>query len=1243
MQKIIILFALLTTSYFTKAQSNAAMEFVENKGQWNNAVKYKALANAGEFYLLHQGFKVVEHSASDMDQLQKIMHAETRVTNTPATARAVEHYNPNEHNGGGIGGANYNTIIHSHAYEVSFVNASTKTTTQPEKPLSAYNNYFIGNDQSKWANNCKIYTSVTYANIYPNIDVRYYTNAGALKYDIIVHPGGDVNQIAMRYDGVDGLKCKHNKLYIKTSLGETQESLPISYTRNNQTFQQQKINCTYKVEGNIVRFSVEDDYDKSSTLVIDPTLVFSTLTGSRADNWGYTATYGPDGSFYAGGIVFGNGFPLSNGAYQTTYQGGSNSQEGESAGYDMGIIKFSANGSNMIYATYIGGSISSEQPHSLVVDKQGNLIIAGRTASADYPTTLNNIGPCGGFDIVVTKLNATGTGLINSIKIGGTGMDGVNIRPKGIAPSGAESTRQNYGEDARSEVLLDDIGNVYVASCTQSNNFPTTLLSAPLGAQDGVLIKLSPNLNTLLFSIYLGGSGDDAAYVLAINPIDNNIYVAGGTTSKDLMGARGGSLFPNYQGGTTDGFVMIFNNAGNMLRQSTYIGTGGTDQVYGIQFDKKGFPYIMGTSTGAFPIINAAYSNVGGKQFIAKLQPNLSAFVYSTVFGTNTPEPNLSPIAFLVDRCENVYVSGWGGIINLGNNGERGYRSNNNINTTGLPTKNVPIGSLLRTNTDGSDLYFFILKRDATDILHGSFFGQVGGAAEHVDGGTSRFDKEGVIYQAVCAACRGTTFPTTPGVWSPNNGSRNCNLAAVKINFELAGVASDIQGSINGVRDTIGCVPLTVDFKDVIGKAKKYIWDFGDKKPFADGKLDTTTISSTIAHTFDKTGLFRVMLVSVDSTSCNIADTSYTTIKVGDKKVNNLGFTYTRLTPCETNTIQFTNNSTAPMGTMFSDTAFGWDFGDNSPFVINGRLNTTFNHRYPGPGTYNVKLVLRDTIFCNVFDTIQQPVVVTPIIKAKFTTPASGCVPYTAAFTNTTVNGNNDYRWDFGDGQQLTQNAFIATTNHTYTLPGTYPIKLVARNSTTCNLIDSFTTSIIVSDTPRSSFTYTPVIPIVNTPHIFNNTYTPILVGDSYLWDFGDGETYTTTDRNTPVIHQYNATATFNACLTVTNSFGCKSIFCLPVQALIRPESDVPNAFTPGRFGVNSILKVDGYGIGPMTFRIFNRWGQKVFETNNRKIGWDGNFNGKPQPMDVYTYTLDILYTDGKTKKTLTGDITLIR
>jgi hypothetical protein len=82
--------------------------------------------------------------------------------------------------------------------------------------------------------------------------------------------------------------------------------------------------------------------------------------------------------------------------------------------------------------------------------------------------------------------------------------------------------------------------------------------------------------------------------------------------------------------------------------------------VYGIQFDRNGFPYIMGQTNGNWPIINAAYRNAGSKQFIGKLKPDLSAYVYTTVFGNGSSRPNISPTAFLVDRCENVYVSGWG-------------------------------------------------------------------------------------------------------------------------------------------------------------------------------------------------------------------------------------------------------------------------------------------------------------------------------------------------------------------------------------------------------------------------------------------------------------------------------------------------------------------------------------------------------------------------------------------------------
>ncbi|HRG83989.1 MAG TPA: gliding motility-associated C-terminal domain-containing protein, partial [Chitinophagaceae bacterium] len=121
-----------------------------------------------------------------------------------------------------------------------------------------------------------------------------------------------------------------------------------------------------------------------------------------------------------------------------------------------------------------------------------------------------------------------------------------------------------------------------------------------------------------------------------------------------------------------------------------------------------------------------------------------------------------------------------------------------------------------------------------------------------------------------------------------------------------------------------------------------------------------------------------------------------------------------------------------------------------------------------------------------------------------------------------------------------------------------------------------------------------------------------------------------------------NATGTYNACLTAYNAVGCDSTICLPVRALIDPLVDVPNAFTPLSNDENNTVFVRGFGIGKMSFTIWNRWGQKVFETNNRFQGWDGKLKGVVQPMDVYVYTLNVEFTDG-TKTTKRGDLTLIR
>ncbi|MBA2249287.1 MAG: PKD domain-containing protein, partial [Chitinophagaceae bacterium] len=900
--------------------------------------------------------------------------------------------------------------------------------------------------------------------------------------------------IAMKYYGADKITVKNKELVISTSVGDNKELAPYTYQVVDN--KRQELDCRYIVEGDVVKFKVKN-YSPDKVLIIDPTEIFFSYSGSIADNWGFTATYGPDGSFYGGGIAWGNGFlnPPFAGAYDNSFNGA----------YDIAIIKLSPNGRNRIYATYIGGSLQ-DQPHSLIVDPQGNLVIAGRTKSSDYPATVPVFGSGGQWDIVVTKLNAAGNGLIGSVRIGGTGDDGVNIGDEGSAP-GLISLKRNYGDDARSEVLLDGANNIYVASCTQSTdsgrvteNFPTTsgaFQRIPGKKQDAVVLKLNSNCNSLLFSTLIGGSDNDAAYVLKIGT-NNNIYVAGGTASDDMPGiSLSGVIQSAFAKGACDGFVIELNNTGTAALKGTYLGTASADQVYGIETDKLGFIYVMGLTEGNWIITNnVGFSVAGAKQFISKITPDLKSYVYSTVFGSGST-PNISPTAFLVDRCENVYVSGWGGKAN------RPFLKGN---VKGMPvTPNAIKG---KPDATGSDFYFFVLQKDAAKILYGTFFGQddppdVGSNppqtfGDHVDGGTSRFDKNGVIYQAMCANCyKGVAFPGTPGSWSKTNNATpaiggSCNLGMLKIAMNFAGIQAGLQASINGVAyDTIGCIPLTVDFSDTIQKAKLYYWNFGD------GSGDTTTVPN-ISHTYNTTGRFLVRLIAIDSTTCNISDTAYTTIKVGNNKVL-LDFVSTKLQPCTSLSYSFANTSSATFG-GFNANTFTWDFGDNTAPVTQSQSPPVI-HAYAGPGTYRVKLSIDDTTFCNSPDDTVKTVRLSPQVTALFSTPPKGCVPYTADFLNNSLGGLS-FIWDFGDGTSSTQD----NPSHLYPTVGTYIVKLKAFDSTSCNKQDSTSFTITVSPIPSAAFTYSPNPPQENK---FTDFVNQSFGATKYLWDFGDGDTST--------------------------------------------------------------------------------------------------------------------------------------
>lgn len=1232
-----VIFFCASIFFFTTSKAQY-LEFTENKGQWPAKVTYGSDMGGMAFFLGKQGYTVLINDSADLRAIQNYYggHGNLKSKSDPYYEHKVKPRKP----GGGIPGVPQ-LGLHSHAYEVIFPGSNPNPVIVPDKTNDGYNNYYLGNDPTKWASKCRIFTAVTYKNVYPNIDVRYYTSNGFLKYDIIINPGGDISKVALRFNGTNGLSLKNGNLIVKTSVGDIKELAPIAYQVDKAG--RSSVDAKFVISGSNVYFRT-GNFSKNAALIIDPTLIFASLTKSTTDNWGYTATYDNDGNFYAGGIAFGNGFPTSNGpSYQPNYSGGAGTND--ISGHDVAIIKFDPKGRTKIYATYLGGG-GNEQPHSMVVDNSGSLIVAGRTTSDNFPVNKPQLGPGGGWDIFISKFSPDGTALLASKKIGGVNNDGVNMKPKEETP-GPITIRRNYGDDARSEVICDGAGNIYLASCTQSpDNSPANTLATGGafqttfggGTQDGLLIKTDPDLN-ILFSSYLGGNGDDAAFVLALNPANNDIYVGGGTTSTDLKktGINTGVLHSTFQGGQSDGYVTIISNDGSTQRRSVYVGTVGDDMLYGVQFDKFGYPYVMGTSSRAFPLTgNVAFnSQPNGKQYIMKLGKDLSDIQYSTNFGKKTGNdtmPDISPVAFLVDRCENVYVSGWGGGINRG----EGYP---NATTSGLSTYAKNPADIFYKQTDGSDFYFFVLERNAASQLYGSFYGEQPlkpgdeTLGDHVDGGTSRFDRNGVIYQAVCANCgrtpngTGQGFPTSGNVWGRTNISTTpsyCNEAAVKIAFELAGVAADLRASINGVpRDSSGCIPLTVDFVDTIHRAKQYRWNFGD------GSAEITTTTNAQSHTFTQIGNYTVRLIAIDSEACNIADTVYTHIRARSDYAD-LKIAAKKLLPCDSLNYIFINQSTAPAGKPFSTQSFFWDLGDGTIITSNA---DTIRHRYAAPGTYDVGLHLTDTNYCNAPDSAVIKLRIATLVKAQFNIPP-GCAPYNAVIQNTSI-GGQQFRWDFGDGSTSTDSDPV----HTFQNPGTYTVSMVVVDSSTCNITDSTKRTITIGAQPAASFTVSPIPSQQDTPSTFTNTTTG---ASKYKWDFGDGDTLVTTDRETPVVHQYIAGGTYDVCLYASTDIGCIDTSCTAVEAIIIPLVDVPNAFTPNGDNINDQVHVKGFGISKMDWKIFNRWGQLVFESTSTAKGWDGYYKGVLQPQEVYTYVLNIIFSDNKTYQKK-GDITLLR
>jgi len=813
------------------------IKFFENKGQWKEEVSFRADVPDGALFLGKNSMRYVLYDGSQMQKIHKYFY------NHPPGSEPAEAVSP---------------LLKHHAYEMKLLEANENAQVIRDKPSQDYRNYYIGNDARTWASSVYAWSSLLHQDVYPGIDWKVYGHTRGIKYDFIVHPGGDPDQIKIAFSGAESVELIDGAIKITTSVHTLFEAAPIAWQwiKGNK----KEVVCRYILKDTLIMLDFPKGYNSKYDLVIDPTVVFSTFSGSTSDNWGFTATYDSSGNLYSGGTVYGPGFPVSLGAYQVNFIGGP-APTGPMPvdNCDMAILKYSSNGNNLMYATYLGG-YGGDYPHSLFVNENNELLIMGTTGASNFPVTPGayDVTHNGGYDIVIVKMNAAGTSLIASTFVGGSGHDGINNTAPFSLPT-AHPLHYQYADDFRGEIQADIAGNIYVITSTQSQNFPVTPGAFQTTHAGGLLdvcaFKMNPGLSAMVWSTFIGGTAEDAGYSMALVP-DGSVYVAGGTNSANFPKGPSGWL-NTYQGGRSDGFVVHLNTVGNAIISGTFLGTADYDQAYFVQRDFDGNIFVCGqTSGGTYPIANTLYSIPGGGQFVTRLSANLNTMAWSSTFGQPNNIPSVSPTAFLVDQCGFIYFAGWGGSLS-------------NSTTFNLPVTPDAFQSI----TDGNDFYLTVFQRNMSGLHYATFIGG-NQSSDHVDGGTSRFDKRGIVYHAVCGGCGGfSDFPVTPGVWSTTNNSTNCNNAAFKIDFGLAVFPPEIIRPVSS-----GLIGDTLFFYSGVETCYDFLItdaDVGDSLTFYPGGdlFGMGSMPPPYATTTNDSGLAPLTVRICWTPSCEQADT----------------------------------------------------------------------------------------------------------------------------------------------------------------------------------------------------------------------------------------------------------------------------------------------------------------------------------------------------------------------------------
>jgi PKD repeat protein len=1145
-----ILASLIFYSLYSSGQSvnnlnpeSRDFRFIENKGQ----IKYQNGKPAEDVKYIYSapGFKLIlkENSFSyEVYTLEKTSSKENQDPllkslgeNSPVASLLKSHA----------------YTIHSSRIDISLPGANVHPQLIAEGERTGYSNYYNSSTINKGLAGIHSYRQITYKDIYPDIDFVFYADKagkGALKYDIVVHPGGRLAAVKMAYSGTgdyNGIKLDPSKLFLSTPVGEIIETVPHSFIQESG----ESVNVwRQELQQNVISFNSAGS--SINTLVIDPILTWGTYLGGTDDDEAYSMATDRLGNTYIVGYTYSSSDIATSGSFQDTYYGSS----------DAFLSKF--NNSGVVqWSTYFG-DIDDDAGFNVVTDTSGSVYISGYTKSTGLATTgAHQTTQGGGDDGFLAKFNSSGS-LLWSTYYGDAGDDygyglamdknnyvflsGYTTSDAGIATSGAHKTSLSAGDydaylvkfsssgvrqwgtycggDDIDVGLLglatDGAGSVYLSGLTYSTTgiattgaYQTSCSSCASFAADAFIVKFNSS-GVRQWGTYYGGAGDEYYYDMTTDA-SGNVIGTGFTMSTSKI-ASSGAHQTSLNGTEFDGFISKFNTSGGR-QWGTYYGGSGADYFYAIATDASNNIYVAGATESTSGIATSKThqtSNAGlTDAFLAKFS-STGVRQWGTYYGGTNDD---YAYGISLDANLNVFISGsTNSTAGIATTGAHQTTQADSFYFDAFLAKFEPFkedaGVVLVTGpgngfcpgTQGVSVRVKNFGNIALDSVRVGW--SVNGVSQTVYKRTGTFNAGDTTASFTIGSAAFKAGTNVLKVWTLKpNGVADVNTKndTLKINIETA--------PLPVVKFTMPktCLGDTVQFVNsssiTSGSISGYSWAFGD---------GGGSVSANPAHVYTAPGTYPIWLIATSDKGCK--DSLKQIIVISPKP--KVGFT--SASSCAQGATAFTNISTLSSGSM----TFTWDFGD-------GGTSTDKNpaHVYPSAGSYNVTLTAVSDSGCKSSITQSVNVTANPAPVVKFSAQ-DGCSA-TISFTNesSVATGSiTSYEWDFGDSKTSTDK----DPAHAFSAPGSYIVTLKATTNNGCS--NTFSKTVTVFPAPVASFAATGKcagsdIGLQNNSTVSDGNIT------GYVWSFGDGDS--STDKIP--LHTYAAAGIYTITLIVTSDKGC--------------------------------------------------------------------------------------------------------